>query len=74
MLKQHTKAMDEVKWELNQERLAAQKRMVSKPICVPEFVQTDLAVNDYLATIEKLRGNNNPTLKKSSSVVQVRYK
>ncbi len=39
MIKQHTKAMDEIKRELHQERLTAQKRMTSRPICVPEYVQ-----------------------------------
>jgi hypothetical protein len=39
MIKQHTKAMDEIKRELHQERLTAQKRVTSRPICVPEYVQ-----------------------------------
>ena len=39
MIKQHTKAMDEIKRDLNQERLTAQKRQTSRPICVPEYVQ-----------------------------------
>lgn len=39
MIKQHTKAMDEIKRDLNQERLAAQKHLVNRPICVPEYVQ-----------------------------------
>lgn len=39
MIKQHTKAMDEIKRDLNQERLSAQKRQTSRPICVPEYVQ-----------------------------------
>ena len=39
MIKQHTKAMDEIKRDLNQERLSAQKRATARPICVPEYVQ-----------------------------------
>ncbi len=39
MIKQHTKAMDEIKRDLNQERLSAQKRATTRPICVPEYVQ-----------------------------------
>ncbi|CAF4452227.1 unnamed protein product, partial [Adineta steineri] len=62
MIKQHTKAMDEIKQDLHQERVSAQKRTTTRPICVPEYVQTDLSLNDiksdYIATIEKLRGNN----------------
>ncbi|CAF1253495.1 unnamed protein product [Adineta steineri] len=59
MIKQHTKAMDEIKQDLHQERVSAQKRTTTRPICVPEYVQTDLSLNDiksdYIATIEKLR-------------------
>ena len=39
MIKQHTKAMDEIKRELYQERLSTQKRITSRVICVPEYVQ-----------------------------------
>jgi len=39
MIKQHTKAMDEIKRELHQERLSAQKLVTTRPICVPEYVQ-----------------------------------
>ncbi len=39
MIKQHTKAMDEIKRDLNQERLSTQKRTTIRPICVPEYVQ-----------------------------------
>lgn len=68
MLKQHTKSMDEIKRELT-----AKKQLIVKPISIPQFVQTDLSISDYLATIEKLRGNNtNAILKKSSAIVQVR--
>ena len=39
MIKQHTKAMDEIKHDLHQERLSAQQRVTVRPICVPEYVQ-----------------------------------
>ena len=39
MIKQHTKATDEIKRELHQERLSAQERLTTRPICVPEYVQ-----------------------------------
>jgi hypothetical protein len=39
MIKQHTKAMDEIKRDLHQERLSAQQRVTTRPICVPEYVQ-----------------------------------
>lgn len=39
MIKQHTKAMDEIKRELHQERLSAQKLALKRPITVPEYVQ-----------------------------------
>ena len=39
MIKQHTKAMDEIKRELHQERLKSTKRSVPIAIGVPEFVQ-----------------------------------
>jgi hypothetical protein len=39
MIKQHTKAMDEVKRELHQQRLTAQKRVPVTPVSVPEYVQ-----------------------------------
>ncbi|CAF1662881.1 unnamed protein product [Rotaria magnacalcarata] len=75
MIRQHTIVMDEIKRDLHQERLSAQKRASARSICVPEYVQTDVSINDiksdYMATVEKLRGNN-PILKKSSSIVQVR--
>jgi hypothetical protein len=41
MIKLHTKAMDEIKRELNQERVTAQKRVATRPICVPEYVQVN---------------------------------
>jgi hypothetical protein len=31
--------MDEIKRELHQERLSAQKLVTTRPICVPEYVQ-----------------------------------
>lgn len=113
MMNQHTKVVDEIRREFNQERLNFQKQQIVKPISMPQFVQvrfptktrvqktqrgcescvllsfvpsnidvslfqTDLSFNedkiDYLATIEKLRGNHNAILKKSSSIVQVRRK
>ncbi|CAF1465550.1 unnamed protein product, partial [Adineta ricciae] len=59
MIKQHTKAMDEIKRELHQERLSTQERLTTRVISVPEYVQTDLSFNDirsdYMATVEKLR-------------------
>ncbi|UJR09139.1 hypothetical protein I4U23_013386 [Adineta vaga] len=59
MIKQHTKATDEIKRELHQERVSAQERLTTRPISVPEYVQTDLSFNDiktdYMATVEKLR-------------------
>lgn len=39
MIKQHTIVMDEIKHELLQERLSAQKRATTRSICVPEYVQ-----------------------------------
>lgn len=37
MVKQHTKAMDEIKRELQQERLTNHKRITPRPISVQEF-------------------------------------
>jgi hypothetical protein len=48
MIKQHTKAMDEIKRELHQERLTAQKRVISRPICVPEYVQVFIFFNFFV--------------------------
>lgn len=46
MIKQHTKAMDEIKRDLHQERLTAQKRVSTRP-CVPVYVQVfDLRKSD----------------------------
>ena len=39
MIKQHTKAMDEIKRELQHERLLAQKQLSARPISIPAFVQ-----------------------------------
>jgi hypothetical protein len=39
MMKQHTKAMDELKREPHQGQLASQKRVTIRPISVPEFAQ-----------------------------------
>ena len=39
VIKQHTKAMDEIKRELQQERLLAQKQLSARPISIPAFVQ-----------------------------------
>ena len=49
MIKQHTKAMDEIKRDLNQERLAAQKRQTSRPICVPEYVQVSELISSIIS-------------------------
>ena len=45
MIKQHTKAMDEIKRDLNQERLEAQKRLIIRPITVPEYVQVMIIIS-----------------------------
>ncbi len=45
MIKLHTKAMDEIKRDLHQERVAAQKRVPTRPICVPEYVQVFNIIN-----------------------------
>ena len=39
MTKQHTKAIDEFKYELQFERSTNQKRVQSRPISVPDFTQ-----------------------------------
>lgn len=44
MIKQHTKAVDEIKRELHQERQSNQKQINARPISVPEFVQVDIAL------------------------------
>jgi hypothetical protein len=42
MIKQHSKAMEEVKRELQHERLNTQKQLNARPISVPEFVQVSV--------------------------------
>jgi hypothetical protein len=37
MIKHHTESMDEIRHELQQERLTNQKRSTPRPLSVPEF-------------------------------------
>ena len=39
MIKQHTKAIDEIKHELQYERSTNQKRLTFRPVSVPDFNQ-----------------------------------
>jgi hypothetical protein len=55
MIKQHTKAIDEVKRELHHERLTIQKQLAARPITVPEYVQVDRHIVD----VRRMISSNN---------------